>query len=53
MPMHWEVNVKDDKGHLIPVPPDKRQKIEKLDQTAIFLPVQKDKQSMLVPKALV
>ncbi len=52
MPTRWEVNVQDAQGHSILVPPDKRQKMDKLDQTAIFFPMQQDKQSVLVPAAL-
>ncbi len=53
MPARWEVNDKDEKFHPILVPSDKRQTMDKLDQMAIFFPVQKDKQSVPVPKVLV
>ncbi len=49
MPTHWEVNVKDSQGRLIDMPPDKRLRMDKLDQTAIFFPVQQNKQTVPVP----
>ncbi len=52
MPMRWEVNMQDNQGRPIPVPPDKRQRMDELDQIAIFFLVQQDKQSVPVPAAL-
>ncbi len=44
--------MQDSQGRPISVPPDKCQRMDKLDQTAIFFPVQQDKQSVPVPAVL-
>ncbi len=44
--------MQDNQSRPIPVPPDKRQRMDELDQIAIFFLVQQDKQSMPVPAAL-